>query len=422
LEAAAEAAARLEAGRRPLPLRISRARRAIRGRRWRGVDSVRLRARPLSPPALCASLIADPRALPYSAVLCTPPAGVADSARTACKHCSQPFSVGRARKHHCRQCGDIFCQSCSAYHAKLNAEGEPDAYGVTWRVCVKCFAGDGRIYIAPTTEHELATRMGAQQDLMSQFTQALEESEKKRLDQKSKLRDLANLRTKMADVRPADVRESSKAEQYRVAPRWADDTGRCARCQDSFGLMGKKHHCRLCGELFCERCSAKTDVDVECMEDESRPGAPAARHRDPLELRFMAVEPHGQVWVCTDPKDQPPDADAPEKWRCETKLRLEPGQGGIRLHGRAADGARFATKEELLGEKELADKVYTPLKDMEMEAERGLSRFGSLRHELVKQEGRLSRDLKLELAKLHHDLRILLNKCVRALLSGFLTL
>ena len=45
-----------------------------------------------------------------------------------------------------------------------------------------------------------------------------------------------------------------------------------------------------------------------------------------------------------------------------------------------------------------------------------------MRHELVKQEGRLSRDLKLELAKLHHDLRILLNKCVRALLSGFLTL
>jgi hypothetical protein len=335
---------------------------------------------------------------------------VKDSTRSHCKLCSREFSVRRG-KHHCRQCGEIFCQDCSNYNSKLNAQGEPDDYGVAFRVCRTCFEGDGRIYIAPRRPDELKWRMGAQQDLMSAFTQALEKRGGIRLDQKSKLRDLANLRKKMVDVRAADVRESSKAAQYRVAPFWSEDTGSCARCRESFGLIGKKHHCRLCGELFCEKCSTKTDVDVECMDDESQAGAPDLR-----ELSFISVQPHGQVWVCTDPNK---GERAPDGWTggCETKLRLEPREGGIRLHGRAADGERFATKEELLAEKALADKVYTPLKQMEQEAERCLNRFASLRHELASptsapglQVSRGTKSNKLEIAKLHHDLRILLSK------------
>lgn len=322
----------------------------------------------------------------------------------------------RRGKHHCRQCGEIFCRDCSNYNSKLNTQGEPDDYGMAFRVCKKCFEGDGRIYIAPDLHRpdELRFRMGAQQDLMSDFKQALADSERKRLEQKSALRDLANLRKKMADVRPADVRESSKAAQYRVAPFWSEDTGSCARCRESFGLMGKKHHCRLCGELFCEKCSAKTDVDVECMDDDRQSGASDLR-----ELSFIAVQPHGQVWVCADPKN---GERIPPGWTggCETKLRLEPREGGIRLHGRAKGGERFATKEELLAEKALADKVYTPLKRMEQEAERCLNRFATLRHELVAQEtgapglqmtlSRNTKSNKLEIAKLHHDLRILLSK------------
>ena len=337
--------------------------------------------------------------------------GVRDSTRSHCKLCSREFSVRRG-KHHCRQCGEIFCRDCSNYNSKLNAQGEPDDYGVAFRVCKTCFEGDGRIYIAPDPQRpeDLKWRMGAHQDLMSTFTQALEKRGGIRNDQKSKLRDLANLRKLMANVQPKDVRESSKAEKYRVAPFWSDDTGTCARCRESFGLMGKKHPCRLCGELFCEKCSTKTDVDVECMDDESQAGAPDLRGPS-----FISVEPHGQVWVCTDPDGELP----PDGWTsgCETKLRLDPRDGGIRLHGRAADGERFATKEELLAEKALADKVYFPLKQMEQETERCLERFATLRHELASPTGaaglQVSRDTKsnkLEIAKLHHDLRILLGK------------
>lgn len=333
-----------------------------------------------------------------------------DSDRSTCKQCAQPFSVRRS-KHHCRQCGEIFCQPCSAYHSKLNSEGEPDAYGVAWRVCGKCFAGDGRIYIPPDAERpgELDLRLGARQELMSQFEVMKQETEHKRLEQKRKLRDLANLRKKMANVPLSDVTAASKEEKYRVAPSWEDQSG-CARCAESFGVFGGGHHCRLCGGHFCKKCSAKTDVDVECMEDAGPASGGAARHRDPLELRFMAVEPHGQVWICTDPEEAEVDQDRPDTWSCETKVRLEPRLGGVRLHGKAGDGERFATKEDLLTEQKVSDKVYTPLKEIEKEVERGLLRLGSLRNELVAENGRLAGAMKLELAKLHHDLQVLLNK------------
>jgi hypothetical protein len=37
---------------------------------------------------------------------------VPDSERKACALCNKTFNAGR-RKHHCRQCGDIFCDDCS---------------------------------------------------------------------------------------------------------------------------------------------------------------------------------------------------------------------------------------------------------------------------------------------------------------------
>jgi hypothetical protein len=37
---------------------------------------------------------------------------VPDSERIACALCNKKFNTGR-RKHHCRQCGDIFCDDCS---------------------------------------------------------------------------------------------------------------------------------------------------------------------------------------------------------------------------------------------------------------------------------------------------------------------
>lgn len=40
-----------------------------------------------------------------------------------------------------------------------------------------------------------------------------------------------------------------------------DDAVRnCNKCQQGFGLMRRKHHCRRCGHVFCDKCSARTCV------------------------------------------------------------------------------------------------------------------------------------------------------------------
>jgi len=49
----------------------------------------------------------------------------------SCMNCSQEFS-NLTRKHHCRNCGNVFCNSCSNYKLKLPSSKDPV------RVCVEC--------------------------------------------------------------------------------------------------------------------------------------------------------------------------------------------------------------------------------------------------------------------------------------------
>ncbi|GFO38828.1 run and fyve domain-containing protein 2-like [Plakobranchus ocellatus] len=54
-----------------------------------------------------------------------------DETATHCKQCSTEFSLAR-RKHHCRNCGDIFCHECSDNKMPLPSSSKPV------RVCDTC--------------------------------------------------------------------------------------------------------------------------------------------------------------------------------------------------------------------------------------------------------------------------------------------
>eukprot|EP01103_Thecamoeba_quadrilineata_P013377 TRINITY_DN3700_c0_g1_i2.p1 TRINITY_DN3700_c0_g1~~TRINITY_DN3700_c0_g1_i2.p1 ORF type:complete len:158 (-),score=27.15 TRINITY_DN3700_c0_g1_i2:71-544(-) len=66
-----------------------------------------------------------------------PPAWEADEQTSNCHLCQAQFSVIR-RRHHCRNCGKIFCGNCSSNKLKLpqykTNSGRPE------RVCNSCFA------------------------------------------------------------------------------------------------------------------------------------------------------------------------------------------------------------------------------------------------------------------------------------------
>ncbi|XP_041653971.1 RUN and FYVE domain-containing protein 1 [Cheilinus undulatus] len=56
-----------------------------------------------------------------------------DDEATQCKQCQKEFSIAR-RKHHCRNCGDIYCNSCSSNELALPSYPRPV------RVCDMCHA------------------------------------------------------------------------------------------------------------------------------------------------------------------------------------------------------------------------------------------------------------------------------------------
>ena len=52
------------------------------------------------------------------------------------------------------------------------------------------------------------------------------------------------------------LNESDAMFSADTAPEWAEGTS-CHRCRAIFGLMQRKHHCRACGQVFCQQCSSK---------------------------------------------------------------------------------------------------------------------------------------------------------------------
>lgn len=42
-----------------------------------------------------------------------------------------------------------------------------------------------------------------------------------------------------------------------IPPRWVPDlaTTRCINCRSEFDWINRRHHCRHCGQVFCERCT-----------------------------------------------------------------------------------------------------------------------------------------------------------------------
>ena len=52
------------------------------------------------------------------------------------------------------------------------------------------------------------------------------------------------------------LRESDAMFAADAAPSWAEGDN-CHRCRVAFGLIQRQHHCRCCGQVFCDKCSAK---------------------------------------------------------------------------------------------------------------------------------------------------------------------
>jgi len=60
----------------------------------------------------------------------------ADSAVSECEACFRPFTTFLNRRHHCRDCGGVFCSNCTSQKVAMPHRGYPKSQV---RVCKYCF-------------------------------------------------------------------------------------------------------------------------------------------------------------------------------------------------------------------------------------------------------------------------------------------
>uniref|UniRef100_A0AC34GXG7 Hepatocyte growth factor-regulated tyrosine kinase substrate n=1 Tax=Panagrolaimus sp. ES5 TaxID=591445 RepID=A0AC34GXG7_9BILA len=87
------------------------------------------------------------------------------------------------------------------------------------------------------------------------------------------------------------AKESDAMFAAQCAPDWVDGD-QCFRCRSEFGIFNRKHHCRACGQIFCDRCSShqlllpqfgiekKVRVCDTCFEKNNKKIAPQNVNKD----------------------------------------------------------------------------------------------------------------------------------------------
>ncbi|KAM9326377.1 zinc finger FYVE domain-containing protein 1-like [Gastrophryne carolinensis] len=145
---------------------------------------------------------------------------------TACHACKKAF-LPAERKHHCRACGEGFCHSCSSQTMPVPERG----WGTTpVRVCKQCHSK------GPRQGHMVAQDEGRRL-LPRKVTEMAQSS----LDMVSS-----------AMKYPLDFVKEAARPSYWVPDQ---DIVHCHSCKLLFTPKMYKHHCRSCGQGFCQPCS-----------------------------------------------------------------------------------------------------------------------------------------------------------------------
>ncbi|XP_043930604.1 zinc finger FYVE domain-containing protein 1 [Protopterus annectens] len=150
---------------------------------------------------------------------------------TNCFKCTTPFKENDT-KHHCRACGEGFCDGCSSKCRPVPERG----WGLTpVRVCDSCFKNRGmRPEVAGTTNEDeesgtlIARKVGeAVQNTLGAVVTAI-------------------------DIPVGLVKDAARPAY------WIPDheIKQCYICRKDFTNKLSKHHCRACGQGFCNECSS----------------------------------------------------------------------------------------------------------------------------------------------------------------------
>ncbi|XP_072546828.1 zinc finger FYVE domain-containing protein 1 [Salminus brasiliensis] len=149
---------------------------------------------------------------------------------TECHGCKRMFEEAE-RKHHCRSCGEGFCQACSTRSMPVPEKGWGSS---PVRVCDACHREGGAPQTSQVSQTEPRTLVARRVTEVAQST--------------------LDLVSNAVDYPLCFVKGVARPDY------WVPDheITACHQCSKAFTSNMPKHHCRACGQGVCGGCSAQT--------------------------------------------------------------------------------------------------------------------------------------------------------------------
>lgn len=159
-----------------------------------------------------------------------------------CFACKKSFEETSERKHHCRGCGNGFCDKCSLKRKVISWWSPTEKV----RVCNLCF--DKTFIEEPPSLVALKNNQNAQTSTFSVLTGNNEVMVRRVTESVQETIGIIGYATKI----PLDVLKESARPSY-----WKPDSEciKCALCKKDFDELLPLHHCRSCGNGVCHNCS-----------------------------------------------------------------------------------------------------------------------------------------------------------------------
>lgn len=198
-----------------------------------------------------------------------PLSNVGQGEKQKCSKCKKALTLNNAMRY-CRRCGKVFCNKDCSYSVKVSRTGEYDPINGEWcYCCYKCFESRNGYndigLMIDVSDLYLKARSSKNEDRPLQVLQL--ENRLVRLVNGMIEIETTNSKSLLAPIK--NRKEINKLE--RTITPWRENyaTSYCCICIRYFGLLLRKHHCRLCGRIICDdtitRCSNELSV-IKIME------------------------------------------------------------------------------------------------------------------------------------------------------------
>ncbi|XP_060597676.1 uncharacterized protein LOC132751516 isoform X2 [Ruditapes philippinarum] len=183
------------------------------------------------------------------------------------RNCSKKFTLIE-RQHHCRKCGEVFCNECVKFRRKLSKLAQFDPEGTLYKVCQTCFEEDrnNEVTVRSQLKAFKAAKLNKKQELsvIQRGKSSLHKSRRQNLDLASecdRLREGFMKSVAASEVKRTlhEVKVMITTPDWQKSANWMQESisDKCQRCSTGFNILKKKYTCKLCSQVLCKVCIHK---------------------------------------------------------------------------------------------------------------------------------------------------------------------